>query len=665
MVHADHLIDPKGKTVLSQYIGVVGKDGQPVELGRGCFGTVYKATRKNDTDGRAYAIKIMKQSWSALDDKEKRQINREINTLFKCKHQHIIGFVDWCVCSGPEAILFPGLRIDRNMQVMCMVTEIAEHGDLAQVIDDAKETGTRIDEARIWKWAMQMTAALGELHKRYIIHRDIKPANVFLDAHENVKLGDLGIARELEDEAGHAETMLGTPLYIAPEVLDGNYGRKCDIWSLGVALHQLMTLKPPFKGNSAMHLYINISRFAPCKIPSELGYSNDLVQLSQWMMQKNPVHRPAAIDIYSHLTNNLPERVRGPTKMPYVDEELAGKTFGQENLSDEGARMPLAIKHSLGAEPTPMAPMRERSLPDDDSSLSLEDTSATVIDRNRINAALTKKHESRDAEHHSHDSMSLSLGEMLEMRSLPDDELEQVKIAQDSEDVQTDVDSTQGGDVEFIFAKRFFASVQSLLHAHRTVMDASLVAEVNKGIKVGGITSVAELEAFLIESKARFPKAWGWKPADPLQQRELMLLLRDGQDVRAAENWLLLKLRQELLSWNWWVMERFFRMVSNGELSTAIDRALAVDLTRHMVKNKNINTILVLDRLLRQIAGRHPKALGWVPDGPAAAALLDFQSAGDVNDADPNKSEFWLKLLIRQELCAFDPINRSLFSVSI
>ena len=84
-----------------------------------------------------------------------------------------------------------------------------------------------------------------------------------------------------------------------------------------------------------------------------------------------------------------------------------------------------------------------------------------------------------------------------------------------------------------------------------------------------------------------------------------------------------------------------------------------------MAENKNINTMFVLDWLLSQIAGRHPKALGWVPDGPAAADLLDFQSAGDVNDADPNKSGFWLKLLIRQELCAFDPINRSIFSVSI
>ena len=144
-----------------------------------------------------------------------------------------------------------------------------------------------------------------------------------------------------------------------------------------------------------------------------------------------------------------------------------------------------------------------------------------------------------------------------------------------------------------------------------------------------------------------------------------MGLLLDGQDVTAPDNWLLLKLRQELLKWNWCVMERFFRMVSNGELSTAIDRALAVDITRHMAEDKDINNILMLDWLLREIAGRHPKALGWVPDGPAAAALLNFQSAGDVKDADPNKSGFWLKLLIRQELCAFDPINRSIFSVSI
>ena len=124
--------------------------------------------------------------------------------------------------------MFPGLRQNNraNVHVMCMVTEIAEHGDLSQVIEEATRRKTPIAEERIWKWVMQLTAALGELHKRYIIHRDIKPANAFLDAHDNVKLGDLGVAKQLEDESNQAQTLLGSPLYIAPELLKGQYGRK-------------------------------------------------------------------------------------------------------------------------------------------------------------------------------------------------------------------------------------------------------------------------------------------------------------------------------------------------------------------------------------------------------------------------------------------------------
>jgi serine/threonine protein kinase len=109
---------------------------------------------------------------------------------------------------------------DSRSQVISMVTEMAEHGDLAQVIDSARNSNKRVEEERIWKWTMQMTAALGELHKHYIIHRDIKPANVFLDANDNIKLGDLGIAKELEDESTGAETFVGSPSFIAPELLD-------------------------------------------------------------------------------------------------------------------------------------------------------------------------------------------------------------------------------------------------------------------------------------------------------------------------------------------------------------------------------------------------------------------------------------------------------------
>ena len=93
-------VDPDAVSVLSQYAGVAGKDGRPVVLGQGTFGTVYKAVRKDDPGGRAYAVKVMTKEWAGLGDLEKRLIKSEINTLLKCQHQHIIG----------ERLLFAGLQ---------------------------------------------------------------------------------------------------------------------------------------------------------------------------------------------------------------------------------------------------------------------------------------------------------------------------------------------------------------------------------------------------------------------------------------------------------------------------------------------------------------------------------------------------------------------------
>jgi serine/threonine protein kinase len=300
------------------------------------------------------------------------------------------------LCADPEALLFPGIILGSRSQVICVVTEMAEHGDLAQVIERARNSNERLEEGRIWKWIMQITAALGELHKHYIIHRDIKPANVFLDANDNIKLGDLGIARELEDDSTGAETFVGSPSYIAPELLNGVYGRKADIWSLGVIIHQLMTLEPPFTGNNQAHLYRNIGRFAPAKIPVEYGFSQDLIELSQWTLQKDPIYRPAAIDIYAHATTNWPRRVMGPDQVPFVNAELAVKTFGKDKLEDEEFRVPLNMKRSLGdppaALPAPRRSVSGISEPSLDSNSSTVDCSKSLGDGwlDKINTALTK-----------------------------------------------------------------------------------------------------------------------------------------------------------------------------------------------------------------------------------------------------------------------------------
>jgi hypothetical protein len=84
-------LDPKGSHVLSRYAGVLGADGRQAVLGRGTFGTVYKAIMIDKPKGPMYAVKVMRKPWLEFSDVEQKLLRSEIRTLFKCKHTHIIG----------------------------------------------------------------------------------------------------------------------------------------------------------------------------------------------------------------------------------------------------------------------------------------------------------------------------------------------------------------------------------------------------------------------------------------------------------------------------------------------------------------------------------------------------------------------------------------------
>ena len=167
-------------------------------LGQGSFGSVCKAIRKSDQ--KVVAIKEI--SYSQMDNKKKQMLINEVNALRNIQNEHVVGYYDRIVV--------------REKKLMYIVMEYCEKGDLQQLIRKTRADNDRIPESAIWQVLTDMCIALDSCHPK-MIHRDIKPGNIFISGNGHVKLGDFGLAREIED--GAASTYAGTPPYMSPELI--------------------------------------------------------------------------------------------------------------------------------------------------------------------------------------------------------------------------------------------------------------------------------------------------------------------------------------------------------------------------------------------------------------------------------------------------------------
>jgi fused-like protein len=241
-------------------------------IGEGCFGKVFKGRRKYT--GQAVALKFI--STRGKSEKDLKNLRQEMAILKTLKHENIILLIDAFETASDFVV----------------VTEFA-YGELFEIFQDDRQ----LPESEVQLIAQQLVRALFYLHSNRVIHRDMKPQNILIGSNNVVKLCDFGFARAMSNKTVVLNSVKGTPLYMAPELVQEQpYNHTADLWSLGVILYELFVGTPPFYTNSLYSL-INLIINDTVKYPDSM--SPVFKSFLQGLLQKNPSKRlewPALLD---------------------------------------------------------------------------------------------------------------------------------------------------------------------------------------------------------------------------------------------------------------------------------------------------------------------------------------------------------------------------------
>jgi calcium-dependent protein kinase len=250
-------------------------------IGSGAFGKVYKV--ENIIMKQIRAMKVVKKDSINFQD-DKKQFLKEIEMLMNLDHPNIIKIFEYYVD-------------DLNYYV---IMEFAEGGELYEQINKLKN----FKEKHAAIIMQQLLSAVCYMHSKGIVHRDIKPENIMLENKSSedlsIKLIDFGTSNFIKNNQ-HLSMKIGTPYYIAPEVLKKSYGYECDIWSLGVILYMLLSGTPPFDGfdDQSILQKVKIGKYSLEGESWEL-ISNEAKDLIKKMLTYSPEKRINAEDALKH-----------------------------------------------------------------------------------------------------------------------------------------------------------------------------------------------------------------------------------------------------------------------------------------------------------------------------------------------------------------------------
>ncbi len=270
------------------------------KLGQGGMGSVYKG--RDPVLDRSVAIKTLGGAFGIPAEQRAEfleRFSREARAAGRLSHPNIVAVHD--------------TGVDETSQTPFIVMEYVPGVSLATVLKE----NPALPVAQALEIVEQVGAALEEAHRRGVVHRDVKPANVFLDERGRVKVGDFGIARLEDSDLTQAGVGLGTPGYIAPEVLRGGRAEaRSDLFALGVLAYALLAGRRPFSGDTREALAIQVLELTPPPLVAArsdvpLPASNAVMRA----LSKSPAGRQASVAAFlAELRGAAPDRRVEPTR---------------------------------------------------------------------------------------------------------------------------------------------------------------------------------------------------------------------------------------------------------------------------------------------------------------------------------------------------------------